>query len=98
MFDTETHCWICGELVDTRLHSRHPRARSADHLIQLDHGGDPYARSNLRLAHLGENSGRSNVLRHLDRTQCGCTNGMGYCVAVVPTQPRGYIELDPSEV
>lgn len=98
VFDTETHCWLCNEPVDTRLHSRHPKARSADHLIQLDHGGNPYARSNLRLAHIGCNSGRSNALRRLDPSQCGCTHGMGYCVALVPGEPRGYIELDPSEV
>lgn len=97
VFGSETHCWLCGEWVDTRLHSRHPKARSADHLIQLQHGGDPYLRSNLRLAHLGENSGRSNALRRLRREQCACSQGLP-CAALVPSQPRGYVELDPADV
>lgn len=97
VFDSETHCWICGGYVDTRLHPRHPMARSADHLRQLQHGGDPYARSNLRLCHLGENSGRSNALRNLSREDCACSLGLP-CAALIPSQPRGWVELDPNEV
>jgi len=97
VFDTETHCWLCGQPVDTRLHPRHPRARSVDHLQQLQHGGDPHARTNLRLAHLGENSARSNRLRGLARHNCACSHGRP-CEPLVPTQPRGYVDLDPSEV
>lgn len=101
VFESETHCWLCGDYVDQRLSARGPMApksRSVDHLIQLQHGGDPYARSNTRLSHVGCNSGRSNRLRGLAREHCGCTHGRGHCVAIIPTQPRGYVDLDPSEV
>lgn len=97
VFNTETHCWLCGEYVDTRLHPRHPKARSADHLRQLQHHGDPYARSNTRLAHIGCNSARSNALRGLAEEDCACSLGLP-CAALNPVQPRGYIELDPNEV
>lgn len=50
------------------------------------------------MAHIGCNSGRSNALRRLAREDCGCTRGLGYCGVLQPAQPRGYIELDPSEV
>jgi hypothetical protein len=100
VFDSETHCWLCGGYVDQRLSAQGPlasRSRSADHLRQLQHGGDPYARSNLRLAHLGENSARSNRLRNLSREDCACSLGLP-CALLVPAQPRGYVDLDPSEV
>lgn len=100
VFDTETHCWLCGQPVDQRISAHGPLAglaRSADHLIQLQHGGDPYARSNLRLCHLGENSARSNRLRNLQREDCACSFGRP-CEPLVPAQPRGFVDLDPSEV
>ncbi|MGW3992371.1 hypothetical protein ACWEF6_02675 [Amycolatopsis sp. NPDC004772] len=100
VFDTETHCWLCGGYVDQRLSAQGPLAklsRSADHLVQLQHGGDPHARSNCRLAHIGCNSARSNRLRGLARENCACSHGRP-CEPLNPTQPRGYVELDPSEV
>ncbi len=97
VFEQETHCWLCGGYVDTRLHPRHPQARSVDHLIQLQHDGDPHARSNCRLAHIGCNSARSNRLRRLSKRDCACSMGRP-CEPLIPSQPRGYVELDPSEV
>lgn len=100
VFDQETHCWLCGGYVDQRLSAHGPLAamsRSADHLIQLQHGGDPFARSNTRLAHIGCNSARSNRLRNLPKAACACSMGRP-CEPLIPSQPRGYVELDPSEV
>jgi len=97
VFAEETHCWLCGEWIDQRLHPRHPKARSADHLVQLQHHGSPHDRANLRLSCIGCNSARSNRLRGLPIDQCACS--LGYpCARLNPTQPRGYLELDPSEV
>jgi hypothetical protein len=97
VYAEENYCWLCGEFVDQRLHSRHPMSRSADHLVQLQHGGDPLDRSNLKLAHLGHNSGRSNALRGLPIAACACS--VGYpCARLNPAQPRGYVELDPSSI
>jgi hypothetical protein len=72
-------------------------SRSADHLIQLQHGGDPLARRNLRLAHLGHNAARSNALRNITREQCACSMGLP-CAVMDAGTPRGYVELDPSSV
>ena len=100
VFDTESICWLCGEPVDPRVSAQGPLARlarSVDHLVQLQHGGDPYDRHNLRLCHLGENSARSNALRGLAIEDCACSHGMP-CARLNPAQPRGWVELDPSEV
>jgi hypothetical protein len=72
-------------------------SRSADHLVQLQHSGDPLSRANLRLACLGCNSARSNRLRFITREDCACSLGLP-CAVLVPQQPRGYVELDPSSV
>jgi hypothetical protein len=97
VFATESHCWLCGGYVDQRLHPRHRLARSVDHLVQLQHHGPPHDRANGRLAHIGCNSGRSNALRNLPIEDCACS--LGYpCARLNPAQPRGYVELDPSEV
>lgn len=52
-------CWLCNEPVDMSL--RHPDSRSAsvDHVVPLSLGGDDL-KSNVRLAHLGENLARGN--------------------------------------
>uniref|UniRef100_UPI001B7FF4DF hypothetical protein n=1 Tax=Amycolatopsis pretoriensis TaxID=218821 RepID=UPI001B7FF4DF len=34
VYAEETHCWICGDYVDPRLHPRHPRGVAA--VAQLD--------------------------------------------------------------
>lgn len=100
VFEQESHCWLCGEYVDQRLSAQGPLARlsrSVDHLVQLQHHGDPYRREGLRLAHLGCNAARSNRLRNIPIEQCACSHGMP-CALLNPAQPRGWVELDPSEV
>lgn len=97
VYAEESHCWLCAGHVDQRLVSTHRLARSADHLIQLQHGGDPLARANLRLAHIGCNTARSNALRTLDRSDCACSMGQP-CRRVVPEYRRGLVALDPGEV
>jgi hypothetical protein len=72
-------------------------ARAADHLHMLEHGGPPIARQNLRLSHCACNTARSNRLRNLAREDCACSLGLP-CAVLVPQQPRGYVELDPSSV
>jgi hypothetical protein len=97
VYTEEDYCWLCNEFVDQRLHSRHPMSRSADHLIQKQHGGPLNDRANCRLAHLGCNSGRSNALRGLPIDACACS--VGYpCARLNPNQPRGYVELDPASI
>lgn len=52
----ETHCGICGELVDKTLSGRERRGPSIDHIVPLALGGGQFERSNVRLTHLGCNS------------------------------------------
>ncbi len=47
----ETHCWLCGEQVDTSLPHGLPQSPEVDEIIPVSKGGDPYNRSNCRLAH-----------------------------------------------
>lgn len=60
----ETHCHICGEVVDKTLSGRHPRGASVDHIIPISAGGSN-DRGNLRLAHLSCNSSRREGERPL---------------------------------
>ena len=60
VYAEETHCWLCGFEVDQTLPRGHPRSRSVDHIVPLSKGGNPYERSNARLACLGCNSSRGN--------------------------------------
>lgn len=75
VYREETHCWLCGHWVDQTLHHQEPMARSADHLVQLAHGGNPLARTNLRLAHRRCNTIRGNKLRHVKQDHCACSQG-----------------------
>ena len=55
-----THCAICGGAL---MHDARPRTKfspSVDHIIPLDHGGAPYAFSNVRVVHYGCNASRGN--------------------------------------
>lgn len=97
MYAEETHCWLCGRYVDQRLPATHPRSRSADHLVQLQHGGHPTQRQNLRLACLGCNSGRSNALRGLAPQDCACSHGLP-CARLNPNYKRGLVTVDLSGV
>lgn len=54
----ETHCWICGFMVHREHKAPHPGSPSVDHVVRLADGGRN-TRENLRLAHLGCNSGRA---------------------------------------
>jgi hypothetical protein len=72
-------------------------ARTADHLVQLQHGGDPLARTNLRLAHLRCNVIRSNRLRGLPVAACACSHGLP-CASLRPRQARGYLTTNPAEL
>lgn len=47
----ETHCGICGQLVDKTLHHLDPMAPEVDEIVPVSLGGSPLLRSNCRLAH-----------------------------------------------
>lgn len=49
------------------LRPGHPMGPSLDHIVPLDEGGHPTARSNLRPAHVGCNSARGNRRRKVRR-------------------------------
>jgi hypothetical protein len=68
-------------------------ARTADHLVQLCHGGRPTERANLRLAHMACNTARSNALRCLPVEACCCSMGLP-CEMLNPAAKRGYVALD----
>ena len=97
VYREEAHCWLCGAPVCQALPPRARMARTADHLIQLQHGGDPLARTNLRLAHLRCNVIRSNRLRGIRRELCACSLGLP-CAALRPRQARGYLTTNPAEL
>lgn len=96
VYREETHCWLCGEWVDQTLRAKHPYARSADHLHQLQHGGHPTARQGLKLAHIRCNTARSNRLRYLSREECACSRGLP-CAALEP-RDRGLLVVDATAV
>jgi 5-methylcytosine-specific restriction endonuclease McrA len=56
----ETHCWLCHQPVSRNLRYPHPKSAAIDHVTPRSHGGDPYDRNNLRLAHFDCNSSRGN--------------------------------------
>lgn len=58
----EDHCWLCGEAVNTSLQAGLPQSPEVDELLPVSLGGDPYDRSNVRLAHRLCNQKRSNKL------------------------------------
>lgn len=58
----ETICWLCGEAVNTSLQAGLPQSPEVDELLPVSLGGDPYDRSNVRLAHRLCNQKRSNKL------------------------------------
>ena len=58
-------CMICGRPLDFTFTGRHPLAPSADHIIPVSRGGDPYAQANLRPAHYGCNSRRGNRTNYI---------------------------------
>ena len=58
----ETNCWLCGELVDVKLKHGLPASPEVDEILPVSLGGDPYDRSNCRLAHRLCNQKRGNKL------------------------------------
>jgi 5-methylcytosine-specific restriction endonuclease McrA len=70
VFATETDCWLCGAYVDQTLPYNDRMARSVDHVVPMSAGGDPLARSNLRLAH----------------RQCNGAKGYGTAIEAAPTR------------
>jgi 5-methylcytosine-specific restriction endonuclease McrA len=97
VYDEEELCWLCGRFVNQELPRTHPMSRSADHLIQLQHGGDEYDRSQIRLAHYGCNSTRSNRIRGLAKADCACRFGRP-CGPIARGAPRGMVAVDPRTV
>lgn len=56
-------CMICFKPLDMSIKGPHPLAPSADHIIPVSLGGDPYSQDNLRPAHYGCNSARGNRIK-----------------------------------
>ena len=56
----ESHCWLCGELVDTSLPHGLPASPEVDEVVPVSKGGSPFDRSNCRLAHRLCNQRRGN--------------------------------------
>ncbi len=53
-------CGLCGEEVDMTLKHPHPESASVDHILPLSLPGATDLKTNVRLAHLGENLARGN--------------------------------------
>lgn len=60
----ETHCWLCGQEVDTKLGPGLPASPEVDEIIPVSKGGSPYERKNTRLAHRLCNQKRGNKPPH----------------------------------
>ena len=58
----ETNCWLCGQPVDVKLKAGLPESPEVDEILPVSLGGNPYDRSNTRLAHRLCNQKRSNKL------------------------------------
>lgn len=97
VYATERACWLCGWVVDQTLPRGHPLSRTADHLVQLRHGGAPTDRANLRLAHMLCNARRGGLLHALTPDRCACRLGRP-CGHPTPDARRGMITVDPAEV
>ncbi|MEV0151549.1 MULTISPECIES: HNH endonuclease [unclassified Nonomuraea] len=63
VYRSNTHCWLCGQVVDPSLRAPDPRSRSVDHVTPLHDGGSLLDPANARLAHLGCNSSRGRRLQ-----------------------------------
>lgn len=58
----ETNCWLCGGFVDVKLKHGLPESPEVDEILPVSLGGDPYDRTNCRLAHRLCNQKRGNKL------------------------------------
>ncbi len=62
-------CWICGQEIDLSLDYRDANAWTADHIAPMATGGDLLGE--LRPAHRGCNSRRSDGRKHIGNGQRG---------------------------
>lgn len=62
----QTHCFICGDIVDKELPATDAMSPSVDHLIPVSKGGSDDL-DNLFLAHLDCNKRRGN--KHIDEVR-----------------------------
>lgn len=51
IMQTQTHCGICGKIVDFSYKYPHPLSACIDHIIPISKGGHPSDIDNLQLAH-----------------------------------------------
>ena len=56
-------CWVCRQPIDYTLRWPHPGSFTADHVIELDRGGDLTDPANLRACHARCNIRRGNYYR-----------------------------------
>jgi 5-methylcytosine-specific restriction endonuclease McrA len=70
VFRTETHCGICGKIVDKTLPyidpstgKPDPWAKTVDEIVPVSLGGDPLDRANTRMAHRDCNIRRGDGTR-----------------------------------
>lgn len=69
VFTEETDCWVCGRYADPAYDGTpHPWARTVDQIRPLWMGGNPYDRSNSRLAHRLCQASRNTQLRAAQNT------------------------------
>lgn len=61
----ETHCHLCGQPVQTTLPHGRAASPEVDEIVPVSLGGDPLARSNVRLSHRWCNGHRQNKPVHL---------------------------------
>lgn len=65
----ESHCCLCGALVDMTLRFPHRMSRTLEHLDKLGDGAPAVPdRSRVRLAHLSCNSSAGAAYGHMKRT------------------------------
>lgn len=62
VYATQSHCGICGKIVDMNLKYPHPLSKCVDHIIPLAKGGHPSDLENLQLAHWTCNRQKSDKL------------------------------------
>jgi 5-methylcytosine-specific restriction endonuclease McrA len=71
---TATHCGICGKPFDPNARPNTPGYPTVDHIVPLSLGGAPFDLANVRPAHHGCNSGRSNDMRRVNAAASGWTS------------------------
>lgn len=69
VYESETHCGICGEYVEQTLPFTHRMSRTVDHIQPISLGGAWYDRDNVRLAHRSCNSRNGQALHGAERAQ-----------------------------